>query len=271
MNKKTLLSSVWVFGIFLSLLATLSGCVSESEDARRGFLSPDEKKIVVEAIYPYDATLFTQGLEMVKGRLIVGTGLYGESVLGVLSLDTGRLNPVIPLEPAYFGEGLTYDGTSVFQLTWKEGMVFIRDPDTLEMTGTFSFEGEGWGICYDGTSLITSDGSATLTFRNPKDFSVRKTITVTDKGTPLEAINELEYAHNNIYANIWHRDDIVKIDPESGDVLTIYDASSLRKDPSIPAEERESYGVLNGIAHIDGNHFYLSGKNWSRLFQVVLD
>lgn len=233
--------------------------------------APKTEQVKVEKIYPYDDELFTQGLEIVDQQIVVGTGQYDRSVIGNLSLRTGELSDVMKLDDQYFGEGLSYDGKHIWQLTWKEGVVLVRDPETFGLEESHYYDGEGWGLCYDGKHFIMSDGSATLTYRNNEDFSEIKKVKVTRNGHAVKKLNELEYAGGYVYANIWYSNNILKIDPKNGQVVKVYDASQLLKEAKLTKEEIENTDVLNGIAHVEGDTFLLAGKYWPRIFEVTMD
>ena len=53
-------------------------------------------------------------------------------------------------------------------------------------------DGEGWGLCHDGDSLILGDGTARLIFRNPENFAATGAVNVTREGKPVRNLNELE-------------------------------------------------------------------------------
>lgn len=174
---------------------------------------------------------------------------------------------LVALDARYFGEGLALVGDRLIQLTWQEGTAFVYDRATFERVGTFSYEGEGWGLCFDGEALYMSDGSATLTRRDPETFEVLETVEVTLRGEPVALLNELECAKGRVYANVFTTDVIVRIDPASGRVQGVVDASAL-----LSAEERARLtrdAVLNGIAYNpEADTFYLTGKLWPKLFEV---
>ena len=79
-----------------------------------------------------------------------------------------------------FGEGLAVTDDTVWTLTWRKQIAHDRDPQTLEVRSEVPYEGEGWGLCHDGARLVMSDGSDTLTFRDPATFEPTGTIAVTD-------------------------------------------------------------------------------------------
>lgn len=218
--------------------------------------------------YDSDPSLFTQGFELnSKGELILGTGLYGESYIGSLDLDTGVYTPYDALNDAYFGEGLTHTPDNVWQLTWKEGIAFKRDLETYDVIDTVEYNGEGWGLAYDETRdiLWQSNGSEYLTLRHPKTFSEIASISV-----GISGLNELEAVDGFVYANIWQKDLIVKIDPSTGDVVSKYDLGPLLKQ-HFSAKERRSMDVLNGIAHVEENQFYITGKLYPEVLLVAFD
>lgn len=221
---------------------------------------------------PFDPSAFTQGLEMDEdGSLIVGTGLEGQSRIFRMS-DTGDITDSQDLDPDLFGEGITRHGDSVWQLTWKAGVAIERDAHTLEEKNRVLYDGEGWGICAFDDTLIQSDGSDSLRFRDPGSFDVTDTRQVRAGGTPVSDINELECVQGpdggrEVWANIWYSDEIIRIDPENGDVTAVADASALRE--ALPEEAAADADVLNGIAHIPGTDRYLlTGKLWPTVFEV---
>lgn len=220
----------------------------------------------VLATYPHDADAFTQGLLLEGGRFYESTGLYGESTLREVVPETGEVLREVTVPPEYFAEGLTLVGDRLIQITWREGEAFVYDRETFERTGTLTYSGEGWGLCFDGEQLIMSDGSATLTRRDPETLKVLGTYGVTLGGQPVTRLNELECALGDVYANVWQTDTIVRIN-ETGEVVQEIDASNL-----LTAEERSRLGpnaVLNGIAYDpEAETFFLTGKLWPKVLEV---
>ncbi len=224
----------------------------------------------VLARYPCDPALFMQGLELVDGRLIVSSGLYGQSLIGEIDLPSGRLENAVPLEDGQFAEGLTAAEAGIWQITWREGLAQLRDKSTLLELKRVRYEGEGWGLCSDGQVLYMSDGSAALTLRDPASFEVLGKLEVRQSGRPVFRLNELEYAQGHIFANVWMEDMILKIDPSNGDVVRAYDLSQLKEFVFQGEPAPDANAVLNGIACIRDDLFYIGGKNWPLLFMVQL-
>jgi glutamine cyclotransferase len=216
--------------------------------------------------YPHDAQAFTQGLIHLDGHLYESTGLEGHSSLRMEDLDTGRILQFQDV-PKYFAEGLTNWGSTLIQLTWQSHIALVYDRFSFHLLRTFPYTGEGWGLTQDGHSLILSDGSATLRFLDPATFRVQRRITVRDHGNPVTQLNELEYIHGQIYANIWYSNRIARISPATGKVLGFIDLTGL-----LPASERSDPGaVLNGIAY-DAEHdrLFVTGKLWPKLFEIKI-
>lgn len=222
------------------------------------------------ATHSLDPELFTQGLEMVDGRLMLSSGLYGHSKIGKLDLESGQLVDALHLPDELFAEGITATEEGIWLLSWQEGEAWLLDRDSLEMIRSVRYEGEGWGICFDGETLFMSDGTFWLSRRDPVTFELLGHVMVSHEGEPIWRINELEYANGLIYANVWLTDDILKIDPETGNVLEVIDMGSLKEHLQEDLNPADSDAVLNGIAHIAGNRFYVTGKRWPRLFEVTL-
>jgi glutaminyl-peptide cyclotransferase len=217
--------------------------------------------------FPHDPRAFTQGLVFHDGALLESTGQYGESTLRRVELKTGKVLKQVKIEPQYFAEGLALLGGKLYQLTWQNKRGFVYDPQSFERRGEFRFDGEGWGLTHDGRSLILSDGTNQLRFIDPETFRVTRTVNVFDRGQPLRDLNELEYVRGEIYANVWHDDRIVRIDPQTGRVLGWVDLAGI-----IPRSElRDEEAVLNGIAYdADGDRLFVTGKLWPKLFEIRL-
>lgn len=216
-------------------------------------------------VYPHDRQAFTQGLVYLDGRLYESTGLKGQSSLRAEDLDTGRILQFHDVPDSYFAEGLTNWGNTLVQLTWQAHIAFVYDRATFHLLRTLHYDGEGWGLTQDGRNLILSDGTANLRFFDPMTFHEVRRIVVKDRGTPVTQLNELEYIHGQIYANIWHSDRIARISPTTGQVLGWIDLAGL-----LPASERSSgEAVLNGIAY-DSAHdrLFVTGKLWPSIFEI---
>lgn len=192
------------------------------------------------------------------------TGQYGESRLNRIDPATGDVVQQIRISPAFFGEGLALIDDRLVMLTYKSERAFVYDRDTFEQVQTFGYRGEGWGLCYDGQRLVMSNGSDTLTFRDPLTFEKTGSVGVTLRGRPQTQLNELACVGDIVYANVYQQDHLVVIEPQSGRVTHQIDASGL-----LTAEETRGVDVLNGIAHDPNTEtFYITGKDWPKMFEV---
>lgn len=227
---------------------------------------PPVQRLRVEVIevFPHDREAFTQGLVWHEGWLYESTGLHGRSSLRRVDRVTGGVALGVLLPGQLFGEGLALVDGLLIQLTWQEGVALVYDLATLGRVGEFRYQGEGWGLCYDGGRLVMSDGSSSLWFRDAQTFEVVGSVTVTFEGVPVELLNELECVGDHVYANVWQTDSILRVDPSSGRVVAVIDASGLLSPP-----ERLVADVLNGIAFDpERETFLIAGKFWPRLFEV---
>lgn len=210
---------------------------------------------------------FTQGLQIVDDTLYIGTGQYGESRLLEYRFPQMELLREIPLDDAFFGEGVTRFDNHLFQLTWRAGRLFVYDAQSLELQVSHPIPTEGWGITHDGHQLIYSDGSHRLYRLDPESLKRLGVIEVTLNGRPLPRLNELEWIDGEIWANVFMANQLVRINPGSGAVTGIVDLRGL-----LPAEERRNdTDVLNGIAW-DARHqaLWVTGKRWPWLYQIEL-
>lgn len=228
--------------------------------------APERLRVEVVATYPHDPGAFTQGLLWHGGALYESTGQYGRSELRQVELASGRVLRRAPLADDMFGEGLALAGDRLFQLTWENGLALVWDLATFEERARLPYDGEGWGLCFDGEKLYLSNGGFHLSVRHPETFAELRRLPVRlPDGRPVTRLNELECPPGGaIYANLWGADDIVRIDPASGRVTAVIDAFGL-----LTPQERLRSDVLNGIAHRpETGTFLLTGKLWPKVFEA---
>ncbi|WP_019586620.1 glutaminyl-peptide cyclotransferase [Deinococcus apachensis] len=232
---------------------------------------------VVLTRYPHDRDAFTQGLQYLgQGVLVESTGLVGASGVRRVELGTGRvlLGVPTPIREA-FGEGVTVLNGVAYHLTWRTGVAFALDAVTLRELGRFAYPGEGWGLTHDGRSLVMSDGSSTLFWRDPQTFAVTRRVQVTDGGQPVDHLNELEEVRGSLYANVWLTNRIARIDPATGRVTLWLDVQALTREVSAAASRAgrplTAEDVPNGIAYVpERGTLLLTGKRWPTVFEVQL-
>ena len=214
--------------------------------------------------YPHDPQAFTQGLVFLDGALYEGTGLNGRSSIRRVRLENGEVLKLQKLDDRYFGEGIAVVGDSIVQLTWKSEVGFVYDRQTFQRTKTFNYRGEGWGLTYDGTRLIMSDGTATLRFLDPASFKETGRLQVRDGGRPVSQLNELEVVKGEIYANVWTTERIARIEPSTGEVVGWIDLTGI-----LNPRDHATTDVLNGIAYDAAkDRLFVTGKLWPKLFEI---
>jgi glutamine cyclotransferase len=262
-----------LYGILLLLLLIGSGAVLSSAKSKEAILRLFSRPIPMYTYktinsWPHDNTSFTEGLVIKNGILYESVGLNGSSSLRLVDLETGTVKTKVDLPAEYFAEGITVLDGKIYQLTWRNNKGFIYDQGSLSQLAEFSYPGEGWGLTDDGRSLIMSNGTNVITFLSPHTFQIEKVIKVMDDDKPLVNLNELEYVKGEIFANIWHSDKIVRIDPGSGRILGWIDLTGL-----YPSEDRSGKeAVLNGIAYDQtSDRLFVTGKLWPRLFEIQLE
>lgn len=216
---------------------------------------------------PQDRANFVQGLEIQDGLLYVSTGNYGRSRLRRYDLDSGELQVDRRLHPRLFGEGLTLLGDRIYQLTWREGMLLEFSRDEMQPLGWHPIPGLGWGLTNDGKHLIYTDGGDRLHYMDPASRLILRSVRVTENGSPLAGLNELEWVDGKIWANIYQTDRIVIVEPDSGIVTASIDLSGL-----LPADQRRpDTDVLNGIARDPASgDIWVTGKHWPWLYRIEL-
>ena len=228
----------------------------------------------IMAEYPHDTSAYTQGLEFHNGKLYEGTGDFKTSSLRITDYKTGKVEKKHMMgTDSIFGEGITIFKNKIYQLTWESHIVYVYDVSNIDKPiKTFKWPYEGWGLTNNGTDLIISDGTANLYFVNADDFRLKKTISVTENGSAVLYLNELEYVDGFIYANIYQTEVIIKIDPESGHVVGKIELPGFKEkffaDRNIPGRT----DVLNGIAYDSTRKtMFITGKRWPKMFELKLN
>jgi len=218
--------------------------------------------------YPHDRAAYSQGLLFHDGSLYESTGRPGESSVREVELKTGKIKRRHDLSGELFGEGLTLWKGLLVQLTWKSKEAIFYDRRNFVELYRQTYKGEGWGLTNDGTSLIMSDGSYTLRFLDPATFEVQRKLKVLLSGRPMWDLNELEYIEGEIWANIYQKEFIVRIDPKTGRVTGRIDLRGLQK---LQRVEDTSQDVLNGIAYDpETKRIFITGKYWPNLYEIEL-
>ncbi len=233
--------------------------------------TPPTYGYTVKRVYPHDPGAFTQGLIFDHNTLYEGTGLRGRSSLRKVDLETGKIRQGITLPNHLFGEGITLYGDHIIQLTWQAHVGLVYNKDSFLLVDTFEYPTEGWGLTHDGKRLIMSDGTATLHFLHPTNFTEVYTRTVHADGKPVVRLNELEYIQGKIYANVWQTDRVAVIEPRTGQVLNWIDFSGLLSAAERAGQNGQPVDVLNGIAYdSEQNRLFITGKLWPKLFEVEI-
>ncbi|MFT5858241.1 MAG: glutamine cyclotransferase [Flavobacteriaceae bacterium] len=256
----------------LTLRATDSNGNTDTDYLMLRVLSDIEPEVLAVEIvktHPHLSSSFTQGLEFYNGRLFEGTGdpgRQGKTNVAEVELESGKWieGKFMSLGPTRFGEGITILNDKLYQLTWQSQVCYVYDVNNVHGNiSEFQYIGEGWGLCNDGKSLIMSNGSERITFRNPDNFEIERTLEVYDNTGPISNLNELEFIDGLIYANVWQTSIAVVIDPRTGKVLKSIDASTLVNGTNGQG------GVLNGIAYnIETGKTYMTGKYWTNMYEV---
>ena len=247
--------------LFTTIFLLSSAQVIGAQDGESAYVRAESYLVVEHDNVSHDSGAYTQGLEFYQGRLFESTGKYGDSSLREVNLSTGGVIRSLNLSGGEFGEGMTFVGDEIIQLTWKNGTAYRYDVETFEVIASYSYAGEGWGLAYDGHHLIMSDGSDVLQFRNASTFELVSTLNVTLNNQSLNRINELEMVGDLLMANIYQTDEIVAIDRVSGVVVQHIDASGL---------EPLGGEVLNGIAFDSTTQsLWVTGKYWPKMYNIT--
>ena len=231
-------------------------------------ISPEVLTYKLINIFPHDINAFTQGLEFYKDTLYEGTGLNGESSLRKTDYKTGKIYKKIDLDRKYFGEGISILHDKIYQLTWQNAVGFIYDTN-LNKTGEFKYQNskEGWGLCNDGKILYKSDGTEKIWQLDPETLEEKDFINIYTDRHKITRINELEWVNGKIYTNVWQKNALAIIDPQTGTVEGIINLSDLHGKVT----KHPQLDVLNGIAYDKKTgHLFVTGKKWDKIFEIEI-
>ena len=264
---------------FVTVFAVcLTACQEKPQDEARVEAAAEARKVPewkghsmlgYEVIreFPHDAGAFTQGLLVSQGHWIESTGGYGTSGIRRIERESGKILKRTDLPAEFFGEGAAEMDGKIYQLTWQSQRGFIYDTKTLRKLDEFQYQGEGWGLTNDASSLIMSNGSDRLRYLDPKTFHVWRELQVRIGGKPVNLLNELEFIEGEIFANVWHTDRIVRINPKDGNVIGVIDLTGI----DAKEKRRDPEHVLNGIAYDPKTgEMFVTGKCWPKIYQIRL-
>jgi len=244
----------------------LAAC-SPSEE-KYSLRNPEFISFKVERTIPHDSSAYTQGLLVHDGKIYESTGREG-SWIGIVNPNTGEQDKKVILDDEYFGEGIAILNDKIYQLTWEQRTGFVYDLNSFEKLREFKYSNEGWGLTTDGVNLIMSDGSNTLSFLDTTNMSVIKKINATYQGVAVSNLNELEYVDGYIWANIYQKDQIAKIDASNGEIKGFLDLSDLSYRTRLLNPDVD---VLNGIAwHAATKSFIVTGKLWPLMYVLTIN
>ena len=226
-------------------------------------------KIINE--FPHDIKSYTQGLEFYDNRLFESTGLRGKSALKEIEFKSGKVIRNLPIDDAYFAEGITLLNEKIYQLTWQSKIGFIYDLDSFQLIDIFQYKKsvEGWGLCNDGNLIYKSDGTSKIWIIDPDSQEEIDFIQVTTNKSIISKINEMEWINGKIYANTYqfNKDIVLIINPETGSVEGVVDLNGLKKK----VKNHPKIDVLNGIAYNKNSKtIFMTGKNWNKLFELQI-
>ncbi len=248
--------------LFLIILSVTSTIASDENNDSVRLLDTTIVKTI-----SHDNSSWTQGLLIKDGSLYESTGKEGQSSLQKINLTTGEIELIFEHNESIFGEGLAFFNETLIQLTYKNNIAFVFDLESFEIIDSFTYTGDGWGLCTMSDFFVMTNGTSQLGIRNLTNFELIDVINVTKNGIPLPYLNELECVGDLVYSNVWLTDEIVVIDINTGNVTQSINASDL-----LNQSEFKDADVLNGIAYDKNNsEFWVTGKYWPYLFQVTFE
>lgn len=261
---------------FIFVITSCGNNIATSENEAENdnvIKAPTQLQYEVVKVYTHDTSAYTQGLEWYGETLFESTGNYGKSVLHKLDANMQGIGKKINLSKELFGEGVTIFKDKIYQLTWKEHKVLVYDANTLQKEKELYWQYEGWGITHNDSALIISTGGSDIYVVDPNTFAIQKTIGVYNNYGYVSDINELEYVDGKIYANLYGQNEVVVIEPTTGQIVNSINFSNLLAQANVkynPTTIDIGY-VLNGIAYQPKSKtFFVTGKCWPVMVEIKI-
>jgi glutamine cyclotransferase len=261
---------------FIFVITSCGNNIATSENEAENdnvIKAPTQLQYELVKVYTHDTSAYTQGLEWYGETLFESTGNYGKSVLHKLDANMQGIGKKINLSKELFGEGVTIFKDKIYQLTWKEHKVLVYDANTLQKEKELYWQYEGWGITHNDSALIISTGGSDIYVVDPNTFAIQKTIGVYNNYGYVSDINELEYVDGKIYANLYGQNEVVVIEPATGQIVNSINFSNLLAQANVkynPTTIDIGY-VLNGIAYQPKSKtFFLTGKCWPVMVEIKI-
>ncbi len=261
MRRRGIISRLVVVFLLTACFAVLQGQTARQASSN----APPEYTFAIVNVFSHDTSAYTQGLAYRGGFLYEGTGRNGQSSLRKVRLQTGEVIQRVDLGSEFFGEGITIVKNKVLQLTWQSKIGFVYDLNDFHLLQKFSYSGEGWGLATNGHEVFLSDGTPVIRVLDPETFQEKRRLKVWDGSSPVDQLNELEFVEGQIFSNVWHSNRIVRISPQTGEVVGWIDLTGLLS----PIYRLEPEAVLNGIAYDPiRKRLFVTGKLWPSVFEI---
>jgi len=243
----------------LVVASSIAACGGEGE-APDSSPSEPEGRVEIVGSFPHAGNGWTEGLQVSEGVLWESTGLQGESQVRGLDKESGEVLWSAANPDGFFNEGLVRAFGKTYLLTYTEGVAYLFDRDAEQPYSVFArYEGQGWGLTATEDSLVNSNGSATLYYRDPDTFAITKEVAIEFEGAPVELLNELEFDGTYVWVSQWQSPYIYRIREDDPSQVIRF---------TLP-EEICPEGTPNGIAWDDTeNVFYLAGQSCAAIWKV---
>lgn len=218
-----------------------------------------------------------RGLTSTGDLLLESTNTNGAGGIRELDPATGTPRAAAVDQPGRTVSGVAVTvrpGTTdtVWQLTQHENIAIARDRATLTPQRQVTYQGDGRGLCDDGTQLVHSDGTMRLTLRDAITFAPTATIEVAGGWWTSGHLGELECVHDNggraVWANLTGTSWMLRVDLDARTVTAVADlAPAMAATLTNPADE-----PINGIAAVANSHnqFWLTGPGWATPLRIRL-
>ncbi|MFJ5986316.1 glutaminyl-peptide cyclotransferase [Lentzea sp. NPDC092896] len=204
-----------------------------------------------------------RGLELVGDLLVENTG----PVIRAVAPATGEVQAQRTVPPGS-GTALTPAGL------WHTGAVaaVLLDPSSLAERRRATMTDEAWGLCYDGTNLVQSDGTTTLLLRDRDTAELIRELRVDAREWAAARLGELHCTSVDGRPQVWAAVDgtdwMIRVDLASGTVTADADLTAVTV-AEVPTGRNQ---VIGGIAAVPGaaGELWLTGRHYHHRYRIGL-
>ncbi|MGW6931001.1 glutaminyl-peptide cyclotransferase [Lentzea sp. NPDC054927] len=204
-----------------------------------------------------------RGLELAGDLLVENTG----PVIRVLAPSTGEVRTQRNAPP---GNGIALTPAGLWRT--GAGAAVLLDPRSLAERHRVTIADESWGLCYDGTNLVQSDGTTRLLLRDRDTAALSRELRVDAREWSTARLGELHCVivdgRPQVWAAVTGTDWMIRVDLATGAVTADADLAAITI-AELPTGRDQ---VIGGIAAVPGTagELWVTGRHYHHRYRIGL-